>query len=248
MSTFRFKRFSVVNERSSMKVNTDGVLLGAAVSLCPADASVLDVGTGTGTIALMLAQRYSKTGACPSVEGIDIDPASAEEAAANFAASPWSSVLSAQHCALSGFRTEVRYDLIVSNPPYFVDSLLPPEQRRSLARHASEDSLTFAQLAEFAASHLSDGGRLAVVLPYDNEASVLRYAASFGLFLTRMIQIRTTPRKPVTRMIAEFSLKKPLQPVEEMLTIQDPASYPDSPNGYTPDYIALTRDYYLYFP
>lgn len=248
MSTFRFKRFSIVNDRSSMKVNTDGVLLGAAVSLRPADSAVLDVGTGTGTIALMLAQRYADAGAAPLIEGIDIDKDSAEEASANFAASPWSGSLKAEHCALSAFRAEKEYDLVVSNPPYFVDSLLPPEQRRSLARHASGDALTFKELAEFAAAHLSDSGRLAVVLPYDNETSVLRYAASFGLFLTRMLQICTTPRKPVTRMIVEFSLSRPSDIVNEALTIQDNASFPDNVNGYTPEYIGLTRDFYLYFP
>lgn len=248
MSTFRFKRFSIVNDRSSMKVNTDGVLLGAAVSLRPADSAVLDVGTGTGTIALMLAQRYADGGTVPSIEGIDIDKDSAEEASANFGASPWSGSLRAEHCALSAFRAEKEYDLIVSNPPYFVDSLLPPEERRSLARHASGDALTFKELAEFAAAHLTPGGRLAVVLPYDSVTSVLRYAASYGLYLTRMLKIRTTPRKPVTRMIVEFSPGKPLDAVEETLTIQDSASFPDNVNGYTPEYIGLTRDFYLYFP
>ena len=271
MGTFRFKQFEVVNDSSPMKVGTDGVLLGAAATLYPADSNVLDVGTGTGVIALMLAQRLQALPKSVSITGIDIDAASAAEAGLNFARSPWADALEARHCALRDFVPAAPLDLIVSNPPYFQESLLPPELRRGLARHAAGSAFSFADLADFAATHLRRSspipstpasssaqhpecesspspicGHLAVILPADQEVSARRYAASVGLSLFRILRIRTTPRKPVSRLILEFCLvPSPASPSESELTIMDAASYPDNKNGYTPDYLALTGDFYL---
>ena len=137
MSEFRFKKFSVRNDLSAMKVNTDGVLLGAAVPLGALPGRILDVGTGTGCIALIVAQRLADTGAEGfEIVGIDIDEPSAREAAANFAASPWAANLSAVHCPLRDFGGRGCWDLIVSNPPYYASDLQAPEFRRNAARHA----------------------------------------------------------------------------------------------------------------
>ena len=154
MSVFHFKRFDVLNEASSMKVNTDGVLLGAATDIAPNDRYILDVGTGTGTIALMLAQRYSdipESALTPErhICGIDIDGPSALEAAFNFNASPWAKMLEARHCPLRQYFPEHELDLIVSNPPFFDDSLLSPLERRSVARHTGGPALSFASLVDF---------------------------------------------------------------------------------------------------
>lgn len=268
MGTFRFKQFEVVNDSSPMKVGTDGVLLGAAATLYPTDSHVLDVGTGTGVIALMLAQRLQALSECINITGIDIDAASAAEAGLNFARSPWANALEARHCALRDFVPAAPLDLVVSNPPYFQESLLPPELRRGLARHAAGSAFSFADLADFAATHLRRpspipssssaqhpecesspspiGGHLAVILPADQEVSARRYAASVGLSVFRILRIRTTPRKPVSRVILELTLVPfSAAPSESELTIMDAASYPDNKNGYTPDYLALTGDFYL---
>lgn len=226
-----------------MKVGTDGVLLGAAVSLAPEDRHVLDAGTGTGVIALMLAQRYGEPRPC--ITGIDIDDPAAAEAAHNFAASPWAGALRAEHCSLAAFAPAHPLDLIVSNPPFFERSLLPPLPGRGVARHTAGEAMSFAELAQYAQEHLSERGRLAVILPAEQELQTLRYAASCGLYPFRIMRIRTTPRKPVTRFVAEFSRARANNLSEETLVIQDPAAYPGVRNGYTPEYLRLTGDFYL---
>lgn len=249
MSVFHFKQFDIVNEASSMKVNTDGVLLGAAVTIFPGDREVLDAGTGTGTIALMLAQRYSAlrsdTGNL-SIEGIDIDEPSATEAAANFAASPWPSCLEARRCPLSEYVPPVPLDLIVSNPPFFEESLLPPEIRRGMARHASGEAMSCHDLIVFASEHLGGEGRLSLILPSDRETDVVRYGVSNSLYPFRIMRIRTTPKKDCSRIIVEFTKIHPQQVSEEILTIQDVNHYPQNWSGYTPEYLELTGDFYLW--
>lgn len=247
MPVFRFKHFEIVNEASSMKVNTDGVLLGASVTLRETDLRVLDAGTGTGTIALMAAQRYSTLGMAEGLKitGIDIDAPSAAEAALNFRMSPWAGTLEAGHCALRQWFPSGRLDLIVSNPPFFEDSLLPPEKRRGVARHTSGVALSYVDLLEFAREHLKESGRLAMILPADREQGVVRYAASCGFRPFRTLRIRTTPQKEPSRIIIELS-RAELGFKEECLTIQDVKTYPDNKNGYTPEYLELMHDFYLY--
>ena len=143
MGEFRFKRFNVVNQRSAMKVNTDGVLLGAAMTISPEARCLLDVGTGTGTIALMAAQRMSDLALQEQIQvnAIDIDEPSATEAAENFRNSPWATLLNVRLTSLDDYSAsldpQVRFDHIFSNPPYFDDSLQAPDQRRNDSRHTS---------------------------------------------------------------------------------------------------------------
>lgn len=238
MGEFRFKRFTVVNERSAMKVNTDGVLLGAAMTLKESDRRLLDVGTGTGTVALMAAQRLE--GNPCIIYAIDIDEPSASEAAGNFAASPWSGHLRARQISLEDFAAEEdsRYDLIFSNPPYFDESLLAPDERRSNARHTST-GLSYRELLEFAARRLNSDGRVSVVLPSDQEKSLCRHARMNGLHLFRILRVRTVPRKAPVRIIAEFSRHRCELPDDRILTIQNEGTY-------TQEYLSLTREFYLF--
>ena len=251
MGVFRFKKFEVVNERSAMKVNTDGVLLGAAMTISPSDRTMLDVGTGTGTIALMAAQRLSSAilnsssvilneVKNPRIDAIDIDEASASEASANFIKSPWSAILRAHHLPLEEFAAsaETVYDLIFSNPPYFEDSLTAPDERKSTARHTS-DGLSYRDIFEFAKDRLSENGRVSLVLPADQEAALTRYARMCGLYLFRILRVRTVPRKAPSRIIAEFSRTRCAGLSEELLTIQDEGKY-------TQEYLSLTGDFYLF--
>lgn len=249
MGVFRFKRFEVVNERSAMKVNTDGVLLGAAMTINSSDRVLLDIGTGTGTIALMAAQRFldfarndNEDARNLTVHAIDIDAISAEEAAMNFSNSPWSEHLQAHTASLDEYAASLEegdtFDLIFSNPPYFDDSLGAPEQRRNTARHTST-GLSYREILDFAAVRLSDHGRVAMVLPSDVEPALLRHARMNGLHLFRILRVRTVERKQPSRIIAEFSRTRCDSPEDEILTIQ-------KEGRYSHEYLALTHGFYLF--
>ena len=236
---FRFKQFEVRNEASALKVGTDAVVLGASMTLKPSDARLLDIGTGTGVIALMAAQRLSElAGESPAgqfmIEAIDIDGPSADEAAGNFAASVWSAHLKAVHSALSDYAAG-EYDLIFSNPPYYDNSLTNPDARETAARHTG--ALSYRDICAFAARSLAPEGRLSLILPYDALTSLRRTAASFGLYPFRLIAVRTTPAKAPRRLVAEFSRTR-ADVQEETLTLQEGQSR-------TEEYAALTRAFYL---
>ena len=247
MSVFRFKKFEVVNEKSAMTVNTDGVLLGAVMTISPSDLRLLDIGTGTGTIALMAAQRLSAASERANdkgyalVQAIDIDEASATEAGVNFRNSPWPDMLQAFHTSLDGFietSGDCKYDLIFSNPPYFEDSLNAPEERRNNARHTST-GLSYREILDFAADRLSENGRVSFVLPSETENSLCRHARMNGLHLFRIVRVRTVPRKAPSRIIAEFSRVRTGVPEDVTLTIQNEGKY-------TQEYLSLTRNFYLF--
>ena len=244
MGVFQFKRFNVMNERSAMKVNTDGVLLGAAMTIRPGDRRLLDIGTGTGTIALMAAQRVlgipDQAGDDVMIDAIDIDEPSATEAAENFKASPWSDHLHVHNLSLQEFAEtgSEKYDLIFSNPPYFEDSLTAPDERKSTARHTS-DGLSYRDIFEFAAERLTGSGRVALVLPADQEAPLCRYARMCGLHMFRILRIRTVERKAPIRIIAEFSRERCQTPSDGTLTIMNKGKY-------TQEYLSLTHDFYLF--
>ncbi len=234
-----------------MKVNTDGVLLGAAMTVRPDDRCLLDIGTGTGTIALMAAQRMADvitslrgaeaTWQSVGIDAIDIDEPSATEAAINFAESPWTESLHAHNLSLNEFAatfSERKYDLIFSNPPYFEDSLTAPDERKSTARHTS-DGLSYRDIFEFAKDRLTENGRVSFVLPADQEAALCRYGRMCGLHLFRILRVRTVPRKNPSRMIAEFSRVRTDNPTDETLTIQNEGKY-------TQEYLSLMRDFYLF--
>lgn len=243
-NSFRFKQFSLRNGSSGLKLGTDAVLLGSYVSL-PAPSGerlrILDIGTGTGIIALMIAQRMSGLRPLPDagigIVGIDIDTGA--EAEENFRNSPWTEMLEYRNVSLAAYMDSdpCKFDLIVSNPPYFDNSLECPDPARCAARHT--DSLSYREVITFANDFLAPDGRLAVVLPKAEEVRLCRFASSFGLFPVRMLNVRTVERKAPMRLVAEFSFKRG-KTVNETLTIME--------NGeYTPEYKSLTGDFYLNF-
>lgn len=252
MSVFHFQRFDVRNDLSAMKVNTDGVLLGAVTDVFPEDRSVLDIGTGTGTIALMLAQRLGDLSDNFLVHAIDIDEPSAAEASANFVDSPWNSSLRAFRMGLKEFSMpdspgEAAYDLVVSNPPYFDSSLKAPSERRNNARHVGDpedgtgvEVLSYREVLEYSMSHLRPGGRVAVVLPSDQEKALLRHARMCGFAPWKILRVKSVPRKAVSRIIVQFRRKgECLEAVEEEISIMD------EKGRHTLQYISLVKDYLL---
>lgn len=215
-----------------MKVGTDGVLLGAWVSLSGNENHILDVGTGTGVIALMLAQRTEKS----VIVGIDIDEGSVKDANSNFKASPWGGRMAAFQKDFTSMEP-FPYELIVSNPPYFINSLKAPDARRSDARHT--DTLPYEALACNAEKMMAQEGRLAVILPYEESQIFISNASSFGLYINRICRVRTTPEREFKRVMMEFSrIKK--EPLEEELIIQ-------AGEEFTSQYKTLTADFYLKF-
>lgn len=243
MEYFQFKQFKVKNVSSAMKLGTDSVLLGAWAPLHDGDRRVLDIGTGTGVVALMIAQRISHQEGV-SIDAIDIDLPSVEEASHNFEISPWSGSLRAVHTPLQEFYPDERYDLIVSNPPYFVDSLKAPSLRRSNTRHT--DSLPHIDLISSAFRLLKEGGRLVVILPKEEGEAFIRDAELFHigkslpvrLQLSRLCKVSTVSRKPPKRYIMEFLLVAGSQLSNPLVTSSI------SMNG-DEGYVDLLRDYLI---
>lgn len=231
--SFRFKQFEVCQQRSAMKVGTDGVLIGAWASVQPEDRKILDIGTGTGLIALMLAQRNAEA----QVVGVEIDAESAAQARENFENSSWSDRLCIEECAVQEFVTEQRFDLIVSNPPYFVDSLKCTDDSRTTARHT--DTLSFAELMRSASRLLKPEGRFAVIVPAEAALSVI---SAGSLHLLRRCDVLTKPKGQPKRVMLEFSPRFAGAATRETLTIGDGTA-----GGYSAEYKALTREFYLKF-
>lgn len=205
---FRFKQFTVWHDRCAMKVGTDGVLLGAWCPLATATSEgeykVLDIGTGSGLIALMLAQRATSIDDTPIViDTIDIDASAAEQAKFNFEQSPWSKLLRIYQSSLQEWQSEKEYDLIVSNPPYFQGSLKNPDAQRATARHT--DSLSYSELIAHSERLLRRNGILALVLPIEAEEEILSLAAAAGLSPIAITYVHTKPGKPVKRILMAWT-------------------------------------------
>lgn len=215
-----------------MKIGTDGVLLGAWADI-EGDSRILDVGTGTGLIALMLAQRNASA----EIVGVDISHEAIEEARDNFLNSPWAKRLSVTEGDVCSFESNEKFDHIVSNPPYFVDSLHSPDSLRTMARHTS--SLKFEDLVTSAVRLLRPGGRLSVILPTECTMQ-FRFAAFGRLWLCRQLNVVTKAGDSPRRTLMEFCLSdKPLMPSVATLTMR----HRDS--SYTEEYRQLTEDFYI---
>ena len=215
-----------------MKVGTDGVLLGAWAA-CDGAKRILDIGTGTGLIALMLAQRNAEA----EVQAVEIDETATRRARSNFDLSPWAERLTVENCAVQEFAPAEKFDLIVSNPPYFVDSLLPPDAKRSTARHTHD--LSFEELDKAVCRLLADEGRFALILP---TAEFDRYLAITQLHLVRRCDMHPTTGAATKRVMAEFAKHEVADAKHETITIEQ-----DKRGDYTVEYRALTKDFYLKF-
>ncbi len=229
---FRFRQFEVSHHRSTMKVGTDAVVLGTWLDVSES-CKILEIGTGCGIIALMLAQKSAA-----AIDAIDVDEESVKEASENFSNSPWNDRLKATHLSLVDFANDKTniYDLIVSNPPFFRKSLLPPDEKRQLARHHT--NLSFEAFLVHSAHLLNPSGRLAVILPVSEEKLFTEIAGNVGLFLKSKLDIFPKPTKPKKRVILVFSFQKIENPIYDSIILRDDAGH------YSDDYKKITKDFH----
>lgn len=230
---FQFRQFVVHQQRCAMKVGTDGTLLGAWAAAPSGQCRILDIGTGTGLIALMMAQRFPEA----EVTGIDIDEDAVAQAVENVRLSPFSERVRIYRQDIVNFTDIIGFDTIVSNPPYFVDSLACPDDQRTIARHAV--SLTYEQLMHQVYRLLKDEGRFSVVVPSDCRAKIEAAACLEGFFTTRVCLIKTTPRKQPKRQLIEFQKHS----VSE-LDIRE-GIIEEFPNIRSEWYQQLTKEFYI---
>jgi len=232
---FQFKQFSVSQDRCAMKVGTDGVLLGAWAPTHNNPFSVLDIGAGTGIIALMLAQRTN----AEQIDALEIDEDAYEQAVENFENSPWGDRLFCFHAGLDEFieEPEDEYDLIVSNPPFYTEDYKTENEQRDLARF--QDAMPFEELVEAADLLLSENGIFAIILPYKEEAKFIALAKESELYPAKITHVKGTPTSEIKRSLMAFSRHEITDIEANELTIEIDR------HVYTPEYIALTKDFYL---
>ena len=215
-----------------MKVGTDGVLLGAWVNPKSYPHQILDVGTGTGLVAIMLAQRFIRS----QIHAIDIDQASAEEALFNTQTSPWSERLSITHCALQDYNPSNKYDLIVSNPPYFRNTTLSNNKSRVLARNNL--TLSLECLIERSYDLLNENGELAFMVPSNEFETIQSLTVKFNFYINKLCWIKGNHQSPIKRLLIAISKHKDILE-ENSLTIEN------SRHNYTEEYRDLCKDFYL---
>jgi len=234
-SYFQFKQFKINQGDSAMKVGTDGVLLGAWTDVNTAE-TLLDIGTGTGLIAIMLAQRTTST--C-QIDAVEIDSSSYQQAVSNFGDCPWSNRVNAYHASFQDFlaKTTRKYDAIVSNPPYFINSLKAKGESRTQARHT--DGLPFETLIEGAKELLNPEGKFSVILPVVEGDYFIRLARIAGFSLSKRVEVLPNPGKPAKRLLIELTLTHS-ETMESYLTVENGQRH-----VYSPEYIGLCKDFYL---
>lgn len=244
---FRFKQFTLAHDRCAMKVGTDGVLLGAWVSLDQV-TRVLDIGAGCGLLALMLAQR---TGPDVHIEGVELEQAASQQAQENVAASPWPTQVQIVHRSLQAHilkcqREDTKYDLLISNPPFFVNSTKASAPQRSQARHT--DTLGPDELLGAVKHLLVPGGRLALIYPTQEAEDFAQEAARQGLMYQRATYVSGTPDKPPKRTLMQWQkptdkeLESPSEAPQESSTLVIETG---TRHNYTKAYCDLTKDFYL---
>lgn len=232
-NSFRFKQFDISQDKCGMKVNTDGVLLGAWVDV-EGSNRILDIGTGTGVIAIMIAQKAI----AEKIVGVEIDKDSYEEAIFNMAASPWSGILSAVHMPVQEFdlANNGTFDLIVSNPPFFSGGTFSSNQSRALVKHTIK--LSHGDLLRSVCSLLAKTGAFSLILPYIEGLRFIELAGQYDLHLNKICEVRSYKESPIERLLITLTRKKETVEIKELYIR-------DSIREYSSQYINLTKEYYL---
>ncbi|RYJ43258.1 tRNA1(Val) (adenine(37)-N6)-methyltransferase [Flavobacterium beibuense] len=232
---FQFKQFTIQQDKCAMKVGTDGVLLGAWTPVVNNPFSILDIGAGTGLIALMLAQRSH----AEQIDAIEIDDDAYEQAVENFEESPWGDRLFCYHAGLDEFVEEMEdeeYDIIVSNPPFYTENYSSGNEQRDKARFT--ESLPFEELIKAAAILLSENGIFSVIIAFKEEEKFKAIAAEFGLYPAKITRVKGTPETEIKRSLLAFIRLQTETAVDELVI-------ETARHHYTPEYTALTKDFYL---
>ena len=233
-SFFRFKQFVIKQDKAAFKVGTDGVLLGASADLAGAK-NILDIGSGTGLVAIMIAQRCEA-----EIVTIEPDNEAFIQAQANVIQCKWKNRIKVVNTDLQNHIPEkVKYDLIVTNPPFFRDSLRNPDPRKSLARHT--ESLTSDVILKGVSRLLDDNGRFQLIMPYVEGNIFIAEAHEYGLYCNSLLKIKPLPGSEIRRLIMTFSRHR-LKLTEKFLTIEHGKRH-----EFTDDYINLTKEFYLKF-
>jgi tRNA1Val (adenine37-N6)-methyltransferase len=231
---FSFKQFTIYQDKSAFKVGTDGVLLGASADITRV-GTILDVGTGTGLIAIMLAQRCNAT-----IVAIEPDDSSFIQSCGNVKNCKWHNRIRVEHTRLQDFNPEVdKFDLVVINPPYFNNSIKNPDPHKSAARH--NDNLTSADILFNTSRLLKEDGRLQVIMPFVEGSIFIAEANNFGFYCNTVLKIKPTPSSEIRRLILTFNRFQE-KTTESFLTIEHGRRH-----EFTEEYINLTKDFYLKF-
>lgn len=234
-STFRFKQFTVRHIHSTMKVGTDSVLLGAWTAQDFLPKKIIDVGTGSGLLALMMAQRFPEA----EILGIDIHGPSIEDFQWNIDQFPLPHRLHALHQDFLDYHPQSKVDFIISNPPYFSEALLSHRSDKNRVRH--QIHLNMEKMIAHASDLLITGGILSIILPTKEMNEAIDIALTQGFYIKRIAHIASAEDTPIIRMLVEFSFQKEVSTIEETIFIYE------KDRSYTPQYQSLTKDFYLHF-
>lgn len=232
---FTFKKFAISQDKCAMKIGTDGVLLGAWTPILNNPYSILDIGTGTGLLSLMMAQRSN----AEQIDGVEIDDEAHEQAVENFENSPWADRLFCYHADLESFAHEIddEYDLVISNPPFYSEDYKSNDPQRDKARF--QDSLPFELLIEVVEHFLSEKGIFSIIVPFKEEGNLMQLASEYNLYPIKVTRVRGNQHAEIKRSLIAFSREITLQiPLDELIIEVER-------HQYTPEFTELLQDFYL---
>jgi len=233
-SPFQFKQFKIHQDQAAMKVGTDGVLLGAWTQISDTVNSILDIGSGTGLISLMMAQRSY----VENIDAVELNEDAYIQTVENFEQSDWGDRLFCYHASFQEFENEIeeKYDLIISNPPFYTSTYKELSEDRAMARHS--ESLTYKELLKGTSKLLSKQGSCAFIIPHDEEVNFINVAGKYNLYPNKITRVRGTESSLIKRSLLQFSFYEKSIEIDELIIEIER-------HKYTSEYIDLVKEFYL---